>query len=255
MEAARVLKLRGFQPVVYEQRNEIGGQLVPGCKPPDKEVIKWYQNALLKSITSLNVEVITGRKAEPQQILADHHPFAVIVATGAKPLIPSKIPGVNNANVFNALDVLNNPVIIPDGSKVAIVGGGMTGCELAELISGKNCTSTIIEMQSEVAASENSITRSVMLKRLNENTKIELLTGYKVLAIRDEALELEEIKTGEKKQIRADYSVLSLGLSPLSEEIKQWKEVFEKTYVVGDAEVPSKVAFAIRTAFDTAYTV
>lgn len=255
MEAARVLKLRGFQPVVYEQRNEVGGQLVPGCKPPDKEVIKWYQNALLKNIKSLNIEVITGRKAEPQQILADHHPFAVIVATGAKPLIPSKIPGVNNANVFTALDILHNPVLIPDGSKVVIVGGGMTGCELAELISGKNCTVTLIEMQSELATSENSITRSVMLKRLDENAKIELLTGFKVLAIKEESLELEEIKTSEKKQIRADYSVLSLGLSPLRDEIKQWKEVFERAYVVGDAEAPSKVAFAIRTAFDAAYAL
>jgi 2,4-dienoyl-CoA reductase-like NADH-dependent reductase (Old Yellow Enzyme family)/thioredoxin reductase len=255
LEAARILMLRGFQPVVYEQSNEAGGQLIPGCKPPDKEVIKWYQNSLLKNVEELNIEIKTGVKAQPQQVKNDDKPYAVIVATGAKPIVPSNIPGVNNENVFNAIDILNNPVLIQDKSRVSIIGGGMTGCELAELLANKNCMVTIIEMQSEPATDENEIIRTAMLGRLEENKNIEILTSHKLKSIKENAVELENLETGEKKQLSTDYTVLSLGLSPLVNEIRQWKEMFDKTFVVGDALSPSKVAFAIRTAFDVAYTL
>jgi NADPH-dependent 2,4-dienoyl-CoA reductase/sulfur reductase-like enzyme len=174
LEAARILKLRYFEPVVYEHRNEAGGQLIPGCKPPDKEVIKWYQNSLLKSVEKLNIQIKTGVNAQPQQVMNNDKPYAVIVAIGAKPIIPSNIPGVNNENVFDAIDLLNNPVLIKDKSKVLIVGGGMTGCELAELLSNKDCKVAIIEMQSELATNESQITRTAMLKRLEENKNIEI---------------------------------------------------------------------------------
>ncbi len=255
LEAARVLMMRGFEPVIYEQRNEAGGQLIPGCKPPDKEVIKWYQNSLLKNVEKLNIQIKTGVNAKPQEVMNNDKPYAVIVAIGAKPIIPSNVAGVNNENVFSAIDILNNPVLIRDKSKVSIVGGGMTGCELAELLANKNCMVTIIDMQSELATNESEITRTAMFKRLEENKNIEILPSHKVELIKENAVELENVKTGEKKQISADYTVLSLGLSPLTNEIRQWKEMFDKTYVVGDAVAPSKVAFAIRTAFDVAYTL
>jgi 2,4-dienoyl-CoA reductase-like NADH-dependent reductase (Old Yellow Enzyme family)/thioredoxin reductase len=255
LEAARILKLRDFEPVVYEQRNEAGGQLIPGCKPPDKEVIKWYQNSLLKSVEKLNIQIKTGVNAQPQQVMNNDKPYAVIVAIGAKPIIPSNIPGVNNENVFDAIDLLNNPVLIKDKSKVLIVGGGMTGRELAELLSNKDCKVAIIEMQSELATNESQITRTAMLKRLEENKNIEILTCHKLESIKENAVELKDLKTGEKKLLSADYTVLSLGLSSSVNEIRKWKEMFEKTFVVGDAMSPSKVAFAIRTAFDVAYTL
>ncbi len=255
LEAARVLKLRGFQPVVYEQRNEAGGQLIPGCKPPDKDIIKWYQNALLKNVEELNIEVKTGIRAEPHQVLNTDNPYAVVVAIGAKPVIPANIPGVNSENVFTAIDILNNPVLLKDRSKVVIVGGGMSGCELAELLTGKNCTVSIVEMQPELATNESAITRTAMLKRLDENRNIEVLTNHIVTSIKEDVVVLENLITGERKKIGSDYTVLSLGLTPLVNEIRQWKEMFENTYIVGDALVPSKVAFAIRTAFDVAYTL
>lgn len=254
MEAARVLKLRNFQPVLYEQRKEAGGELIPGCKPPDKDVIKWYQNSLLSNLEKLNVTIKTGFKAEPQQVLNDDNPYAVIVAIGANPQITS-IPGIKNENVINAIDILNNPILIQDKAKVAIIGGGMTGCELAELLSSKSCNVTIIEMHSELATNEQSITRSVILKRLQENRNIEILTNHKVSAIKEDAVQVENVANKEKRLIEADYAVISLGLSPPTKEISQWKELFERTYVVGDAVFPSKITFAIRTAFDAAYTL
>lgn len=255
MEAARVLKMRGFKPIVYEQKNEPGGELVPGCYPPDKEPIRWYKDALLKNLIALDIEIKTGFKAEPQQVMRDDNPYAIIVAIGAKPLIPGNIIGIDRENVLTAIDVLNNPVLIQKGSNVSIIGGGMTGCELAELILSRGSNATIIEMQSELATNENSITRTVMLQRLQQNSKIVILTNHKLVSVKDDSLEIEQTVTGEKKSVSSDYVVLSLGLSSLKKETAQWKEVHENVYVVGDAISPSKVAFAIRTAFDTAYVL
>ena len=154
-----------------------------------------------KNVEELNIEIKTGVNAQPQQVKSNDNPYAVIVSIGAKPIVPSIIPGVNNENVFNAIEVLNNPILIQDKSRVSIVGGGMTGCELAELLSNKNCMVTIIEMQSELATNENEITRTAMLKRLEDNKNIQILTCHKLESIKEDTVELENLETGEKNSL------------------------------------------------------
>jgi len=255
MEAARVLKLRGFNPIVYEQRAEPGGELVPGCRPPDKEPIGWYRDSMIQNLKELGIQVLTGVEAEPRQIRKRDKPYAVFIAVGAKPLIPSTIPGLNQANVSTAIDILYQPESIQPDAKYVVVGGGSSGCETAELIASRGARVTIVEMLPELASRENSITRTVMLDRLRKNDNIEILTQHTLVRVEGQTVGFEGTETGAAKELRADHVVLSFGLTPMEDEVAQWREEFDRVHVVGDAVAPSTVANAVRTAFDAAYTM
>ncbi|MFP4417950.1 MAG: FAD-dependent oxidoreductase [Chitinispirillaceae bacterium] len=255
MEAARVLKQREFEPVVYEQRDQPGGELVPGCQPPGKAPIRWYNDSLIQNLNSCGVEIKTNTRAEPGRIKSDIDPYAVILAIGAKAVVPKSIDGTNQDHVFTAIDILNKPDTIKKGSTVTVIGGGSSGCETAQLLAQNGCTVNIVEMLPELAINENAISRAVLLKSLQENSDVEIHTRFKVSAIKKDGVEVEQVESKEKKTLASDAVVLSMGMSPLKEEAAQWQEAFENVYVVGDVVSPSNVAFAVRTAFDAAYTL
>lgn len=254
LEAARVLSLRGFEPKVYERREKAGGELVLGCQPPDKEPIEWYRKALVHNVEKLGIEIETGIHAEPHAVSSEK-PYAVFVAIGGKQKNLSNIPGLEAENVVTALDVLESPEIIKDGEKVIVIGGGMTGCETVELIRAGGAAAMIVEMLPELAQEANSITRASLLERLNKDSAVEILTGYKLSSIRNGTVTVEQTEGGEVKELSADKIVLSLGLEINADEIAQWKKSFDRVTVVGDAVRPSDVAFAVRTAFDAAYVL
>lgn len=77
VEAARVLALRGFRPIVYEARTELGRQLVPGRKPPGKDEIAWYRDYLARQLEELDIDVRLGTEATPA-IVAEEDPYAVV---------------------------------------------------------------------------------------------------------------------------------------------------------------------------------
>ncbi|MGK0468216.1 MAG: 2-enoate reductase [Clostridium sp.] len=124
-EAARVLKLRGHEPVIYEKNDRLGGNLIPGGAPDFKEddiaLANWYEHTLkeLEVQVNLNSEVTKG-----QILNANFH--SVIIATGSTPKV---FPLGDDEKVFTAVDIL----LEKKDCKCAtvIVGGGLVGCELA----------------------------------------------------------------------------------------------------------------------------
>ncbi|MDG5814868.1 FAD-dependent oxidoreductase [Chitinispirillales bacterium ANBcel5] len=251
MEAARVLANRHFRPIVYEQEQQMGGELNPGCTPPDKKPIRQYRDALIRNTECMEIALRTGTEATPDLVRGDN-PYAVIVAVGGKPIIPQDISGIDSERVVSALEVLNNPDMIESGSKAVVVGGGMTGCETAELLESRGIDVSVVEMLPEIAVEESNISKVAMIEKM-KNSKIELLTGHKLIAVHDRQLELQRTDGEGGTKISADYIIISLGLE--NKETQPWTEAFERCIVVGDALKPSNVAFAIRTAFDAAFTL
>lgn len=254
MESARVLSLRGFKPILYEKERQLGGELIPGSAPPDKEPITWYKNALVKNLLNTETTIHLETRATPELVKKDN-PYAVIVAIGGKPTIPSHIEGIESSNVFNAIDILRNQDIINPDDFVVIIGGGMTGCETAELLERKGTHVTIVEIMPELLTETNGAARTAMIDRLIQNPKIDLKTNYKLKAVHERQVELSDTRQPGSIKLPADKVIIATGLSPTHEEIAKWKQAFERVVVVGDAVKPSNVAFAIRTAFDNAFVM
>jgi len=253
MEAARVLALRGYAPVIFEKEKELGGQLVPGCMPPGKEQIAWYKDYLIGELDRLGVETRLQTQATPATV-GDEKPHAVLVAVGAVPVVPSNIPGIPGEGVCSFLDVLRGDRHAADGQSVIVVGAGLTGCETAHLLATQGARVTVLEMLGGIAESEHPATRVGIQEKLDK-AEVRVLTGRKVRAIRDGDVEIEHVEEGGEETLPADLVVLAMGLKVDPEQVTRWLEAFPDARVIGDAVAPRKVAEAVREGFDAAHVL
>ncbi|WP_350342917.1 FAD-dependent oxidoreductase [Proteinivorax tanatarense] len=248
LEAARVLKLRGFRPIVLEKENDLGGALQIAKKPHLKDKIQWLIDYYQEQVKILDIEINFGVKATVENI-KDLDPYAIFVATGARPIIP-QVPGANNENVFTADDVLKGIVSVK-GEKVAVIGSGMTGCEAAEMLAMDDNEVAIIEMQKEIAGNVYKLNRYDIMSRLTKH-KVEMLPCKKLLQITDQGVALMDTFTSATSLKQADKIILALGVQPNSELISNLEEDFERVYAIGDVANPGRIGDATRQGFEKA---
>ena len=143
MEAARVLKLRGHNPVIYEASDKLGGTFIPASSESYKgklrELLEWYR----KQMKDLKIEINLNSKIENISEFGD---MPVIVATGSKPR-KLNIPGFDKT--IEACEYLNGKAV---GNNVAVIGGGLTGCEIAYELALHGKKVSIVEMKDDLIA-------------------------------------------------------------------------------------------------------
>lgn len=123
-EAAR----RGHQVTLFDASNEIGGQFNLAKQIPGKEEFYETLRYFKKQIELTGVNLQLGKKVSAEE-LKDFD--EVVVATGVNPRDP-KIPGQENEKVLSYIDVLKAHKTV--GKKVAIVGAGGIGFDVAEYL-------------------------------------------------------------------------------------------------------------------------
>lgn len=243
IEVARVLALRQFNVVLMERSNQLGGQVVAASKPIGKEITRWYIDYGEVMMRKLNVEVRLNYTATSESIAAEK-PYAVFIATGGQPLIPN-IKGVYFPHVMTAEQyLLGKPDLA--GKKVAVVGGGMTGCETAVTIAARGSEVSIVEMADEICGNAFIVNRISIMQEIG-HYGIQLLPGHKLQEICEDSLVLQ-CRNHEAITITADYVVLSLGVKPVNNLYDQTLEVFSNTFLVGDAVKTGTIADATHSA-------
>ena len=134
-----------------------------------------------------------------------------------------------------------------NGHKVAVIGSGMTGLETAELLMEQGNTVTIIEMADKIAPGAYPINASDVIGRL-EKGGVRFLPGRKLERIGDGMLSLRR-KDGVPEEIRADATVLAIGVRSNNALEKECAGHFERLYSIGDAVKPGRIGNATRSAF------
>ncbi len=240
MEAARVLSLRGHKVVVFEKENLLGGQLRLAMVPPHKKdrvepLIAYLQGQLAK----LNVEIRLNTEANVKAISA-LKPDAVILASGAKPLVP-RIAGVDLGRVVTAFDILAGRA--EAGGKVLIVGGGSIGCETAEFLFEKGKGVTVVEMLPQLAMDMGFRDRVRMLNRISSMT-INFITGATCSEIRpEETIVVSE--ENKKRSIQSDTVILAVGSKPNNSLYLSLRAAGFEPHLAGDCWRIGKIADAI----------
>jgi 2,4-dienoyl-CoA reductase-like NADH-dependent reductase (Old Yellow Enzyme family)/thioredoxin reductase len=244
LEAARVAALRGHKVVLYEEGNELGGQLRFASVPPYKETIGDLRKFLTGQMAKLGVEVKLGKKVTPQ-LIKRVKPDAVVVATGATPIVPS-IEGKDRPNVFTFKQVLMKEKAC--GESVVIIGGGRVGCETADFLADQGKKVTILEMLDQIGADMGQFSKEDLFPRLSKmgvrmeaNTKAEKITSKGVLAN----------VNGKMNQFEADTVILATGSSPNSELAEQLKGKVAELHVIGDCVEPRRIQNAIHEGYRT----
>ena len=246
LEAARVAALRGHDVTLFEKTTSLGGQLNIACVPPRKEEMRRATQDLIHAVCNAGVHLCMGQTRTAEQ-LKDAGFEAVINAVGAHSAAP-RIPGIDSVNVADAWKVLAGEQQVY--GTVAVIGGGMVGCETAEYLAARGCKVSVIEMMDKIAAGEST----TILPTLLENYKtygVEQYPSHKVKEFRMDAVVCEN-KDGAEVTIPCDYIVLAMGARSNAFDAAALEAASIPVYSIGDAAgKAADISNAIRTGYDT----
>lgn len=237
METARVLALRGHKVTLYEKSGQLGGVFIPAAsfefKEKDRTLIEWFRKQLadLKVEVKLNTEVKDITKLKEDE---------VIVATGATAR-KLRVPGAEKA--IEAVSYLNDRSQV--GEKVVIIGGSLTGCEIAYELYNQGKQPIIVEMKNDLMAVKGiCLANSSYLRDFFKLKKVPVYLNTTVKEIKDDGI-IATDKEGRDIPIKGDSVILCVGYVP---QPLQGKESAR----VGDCYQVGNVMTAIWRAWDVA---
>ncbi|WP_394926447.1 FAD-dependent oxidoreductase [uncultured Robinsoniella sp.] len=245
-EAARVLAIRGHEPVLFEKTNQLGGNLIPGGAPDFKEddiaLANWYTTQLKK----LKVDVHLNQLISKNDAL-DKDYDAVIVATGSQPKTFSL---GDDSRVYTAAQVLTQEKDC--GAKTVIIGGGLVGCETALWLAQQGKSVTIIEAMDKIMAVNGPTCHANkdMLERLLPYYGVDIKTSTKVQQYQNNALSVQN--SSGSFDIMCDSVILSVGYREEDSLYHELEYDIPEIYLLGDAKKVSNIMYAIWDAFEVA---
>jgi 2,4-dienoyl-CoA reductase-like NADH-dependent reductase (Old Yellow Enzyme family)/thioredoxin reductase len=245
LEAARMFATNGHQVEVWEREHKAGGQIDLALAAPDKEDVAGVWTYRVAALEQLNVSIRTGVEPTVDRIRA-YGPDLIVIATGATPR-NAPFPTTTNVPILQAWDVLRRPELVPEASRVTVVGGGMVGIEAAECIAKRASHVAILEGQNVVAREMARNNRWDVLARLRE-ANAQIVTDAPVVSIEGEAI---LCRNGQDivRHLAGDLIVLAIGAHPAREVSRLAEEAGVPWVMVGDCNnVPGDFLTAIRDA-------
>lgn len=248
-ETARVLAIRGHEPVIYEASDRLGGALyeagVPSFKDDDRALIAWYAHTLEK----LGVEIHFNHRLTAGELKTLSFD-TLIVATGAKAKTFSL---GDDRRVITAKDALAQSGENV-GKHAVVIGGGMVGCELALWLTkdlGKKVT--IVEALPKLLAVNAPIcsANSEMLERLVPFYGTDVRCRTTAVKATENGLVIRDLDTGAEETIPADTVILAVGFTPDRELYNAMQEC-DEVYAIGDCKEFHNVHSAVWDAFEVA---
>ena len=222
MEAALLLAKRGHKVTLYEKSGELGGVFIaaaaPSFKEKDRDLIAWYKRELQKHPieVKLNTEV-----SDITSLGADE----VIIATGA---VANRIPVPGIDNGIQAIDFLRGRREV--GENVVVVGGGLTGCEIAYELYLQGKKPTIVEMKDDLIAMKGvCLANSSYLRDFFNANKVPVHLETRLCEVKEDGIIVSD-KNGMQFKIDADSVILSTGYKPAPLAPKA-----KNVHVIGDA--------------------
>ena len=240
MEAARVLKLRGHNPVIYEASDKLGGTFIPASSESYKgklrELLEWYR----KQMKDLKIEINLNSKIENISEFGD---MPIIVATGSKPR-KLNIPGFDKT--IEACEYLNGKAV---GNNVAVIGGGLTGCEIAYELALQGKKVSIVEMKDDLIAQTGvCLANSSYLREWFELHKVPVYLNTALKEVKDDSIIC--INNNKEIEIKCDSVISSAGYipDPLSPKKKN-------VYLIGDCDKVGNLRTVIWKAYECAMKI
>lgn len=242
MEAARVLKLRGHNPVIHEKSDVLGGTFIPASaesyKGKLRDLLAWYR----RQMKIMDVEVHLNDEVASVDTFAGN---PVIVATGSKPVVLSSVPG--NERMIEACDYLNGE---PVGDTVAVIGGGLTGCEIAYELALQGKKPLIVEMKNDLIAQTGvCLANSSYLREWFALHKVPVYLETTLTEVREDSI-VCRAKDGSTFEVPSDSAISSIGYipNPLCEKQRN-------VHLVGDCNEVGNLRTVIWGAYEAAMAI
>lgn len=239
IEVARIATLRGHKVTIYEKSDKLGGVFIaaatPSFKEKDRMLIEWYR----KQIAKLPIEVKFNTEVKDlSEIKADE----IVIATGATPK-KARIPGFEKT--IEACDYLLSDKKV--GDNVVIIGGGLTGCEIAYELSLNGKNPVIVEALNDLMATPKlCLANSSYLRDYFKYKNVPVYLESKVMEIKDDGVIIED-KNGKRTAIKADNVISAIGYNP-NPLAKKGRHV----HIVGDAQKVGNLRTVVWRAWEVA---
>ena len=203
MEAARVLKLRGHNPIIHEKADTLGGTFIAASaesyKGKLRELLNWYK----KQMADLQIEVHLNENIESVEQFKGS---PVIVATGSTARVLRSVPG--NEKMIEACDYLTGT---PVGETVAVIGGGLTGCEIAYELALQGKKPVIVEMKDDLISQKGvCLANSSYLREWFALHKVPVYLETTLQTVEDGKIICKD-KEGKAVEIACDSVISSAG--------------------------------------------
>jgi pyruvate/2-oxoglutarate dehydrogenase complex dihydrolipoamide dehydrogenase (E3) component len=199
-------------------------------------------------VDSLAIRVLLNTELTPE-LVAREGPDVVIAAVGADPIV-SDIPGVDKGSVVLAADAYCEEREI--GDRVAVIGGGLLGCDIGLFLAQKGKDVVVIEMLDDVALDANIMHRRALMLELEKSVKIRAC--MECVEITDEGV-ITIDQNGERVAFQCDTVVLAVGYKPRSDVVDALFDTAPESIAVGDCVKPKNVLQAVRTGYDAATAI
>lgn len=238
MQAAIIAAARGHKVTLCEQKSFLGGQLQPASRLLHKSKIAEYQQFLVQSVYRAGVDVrcnfaVTVTKVD------EMNPDAIVLATGAVPVMPS-IPGIEFCRAIFAVDVLTEKVSL--GQRVIVIGGGEVGCETAEYLANQGRKVIVLEVMEKALPNLPYRFRHHLLYRLALKG-VSILSGVRCQSISNSRVELVD-RHGNTRSLGFDSLVVATGSARQNELEEELRGRGKEMFLVGDCLSPRTIADA-----------
>lgn len=242
MEAARVLKLRGHEPIIYEKTDKLGGTFIPASaesyKGKLRDLLAWYR----KQMADLQIEVCFNTEVKDA---AQFNGEPVIVATGSTARELTSVTG--HEKMIEACDYLNGA---PVGETVAVIGGGLTGCEIAYELALQGKKPIIVEMKNDLIAQTGvCLANSSYLREWFALNGVPVYLETALQAVNDSGIVCRD-KDGNAAEIACDSVISSAGYIP-----NPLTKAGSNVYLVGDCLKVGNLRTVIWRAYDVAMKI
>ena len=242
MEAARVLKLRGHNPIIHEKSDVLGGTFIPASaesyKGKLRELLEWYRLQMKK----LNIEVKLNDEVKDVSVFGD---APVIVATGSTPRQLRRVPGYEK--MVEACEFLTGT---PVGDTVAVIGGGLTGSEIAYELALKGKNPIIVEMKDDLVSQKGvCLANSSYLREWFALNKTPVYLETTLKEVKDGSIICTQ-KDGKEIEIPCDSVISCAGYipAPLAEKSGN-------VHLVGDCLAIGNLRSVVWRAYDVAMKI
>ena len=243
MEAARVLKLRGHQPVIHEKSGVLGGTFIPACaesyKGKLRDLLTWYR----RQMTELGIEVHLNDEVKDASAFGD---APVIIATGATPRYLRMVKGYDR--MIEGCDYLNGT---PVGNTVAVIGGGLTGSEIAYELALQGKKPIIVEMKNDLVSQKGvCLANSSYLREWFALHQVPVYLETTLNEVKDGAIVCKK-KDGTTFEVPCDSVISCAGYIPAP----LTQEKAKNRYLVGDCLAVGNLRSVIWRAYEVAMKI
>ncbi|WP_346695241.1 bile acid Fe-S flavoenzyme BaiCD [Thermophilibacter mediterraneus] len=238
--AARTLKLRGHEPVVFEATDRLGGQFVTAGMAPGKAEMAAAARSQGEQVERLGVEVRRRAPFTPETLAAEKFD-ELIVANGAEPVTLGLEGGAPVA-----VDVLEGRVQVPEGP-VVVIGGGLVGLEVADQLATAGHPVTVVEMLEQAGADLGAARKSMVMMKMAQ-LGVDIRTGTRFVELADGGATVE--RDGARETLPGAV-VVAVGSRPVDNAglLEAARAAGVPVHVIGDAKSARRALDATREGF------